>query len=222
MTILTILAGFALLIAGAEALVRGASRLAQAVGIPPLIIGLTVVAFGTSAPEFAVSVQAGLGGQADLALDNMVGSNIFNTFGVLGASAAVASQGVAVDPAALRFDIPVMTAAAVACLPVFFTGGRISRLEGMLFLAYYAAYVVFLVLQVTASPRFTTFANAMVYIVIPLTLTGLICSVLDAVRRRRRHVDASQTKVSVRLAFQPTARRPPVRNRREATNGKRH
>jgi len=105
----------------------------------------------------------------------------------------VASHGVAVDPAALRFDIPVMTAAAVACLPVFFTGGRISRPEGMLFLAYYVAYVVFLVLQATASPRLTPFANTMLCLVIPLTLTGLICSVLDAVRRRRRHVAQSPT-----------------------------
>ncbi len=166
-------------------MVQGAVDLSRWLGVSELLIGLTIVAGGTSLPELATSLLAGIRGERDIAIGNVVGSNIFNILGVLGTSAAVASQGVAVDPAALRFDIPVMTAAAVACLPVFFTGGRISRLEGMLFVAYYVAYVAFLVLQTTASPRFTTFANAMGYIVIPLTLTGLVCSVLDAVRRRR-------------------------------------
>jgi cation:H+ antiporter len=187
----SVVAGLVLLVLGAGWLVQGAVDLSRWLGVSELLIGLTIVAAGTSLPELATSLVAGIRGERDIAIGNVVGSNIFNILGVLGASAAVASQGVAVDPAALRFDIPVMTAAAVACLPVFFTGGRISRLEGMLFLAYYVAYVVFLVLQVTASPRLTTFANAMLYIVIPLTLTGLVCSVLDAVRRRRGHVDQS-------------------------------
>ena len=181
----SVAAGLVLLVLGARWLVQGAVDLSRWLGVSELLIGLTIVAGGTSLPELATSLLAGIRGERDIAIGNVVGSNIFNILGVLGTSAAVASQGVAVDPAALRFDIPVMTAAAVACLPVFFTGGRISRLEGMLFVAYYVAYVVFLVLQATASPRFTTFANAMGYIVIPLTLTGLVCSVLDAVRRRR-------------------------------------
>lgn len=189
----SVVAGLVLLVMGAGWLVQGAVDLSRWLGVSELLIGLTIVAAGTSLPELATSLVAGIRGERDIAIGNVVGSNIFNMLGVLGASAAVASHGVAVDPAALRFDIPVMTAAAVACLPVFFTGGRISRPEGMLFLAYYVAYVVFLVLQATASPRLTPFANTMLCLVIPLTLTGLICSVLDAVRRRRRHVAQSPT-----------------------------
>ncbi|NTV47882.1 MAG: sodium:calcium antiporter, partial [Chlorobiales bacterium] len=76
-TLLFLVAGFVLLIVGAEALVRGASKIAAAVGIPPLIIGLTIVAYGTSAPEMAVSMGSSLAGQADIAVGNVVGSNIF-------------------------------------------------------------------------------------------------------------------------------------------------
>jgi hypothetical protein len=99
------------------------------VGLSPLIIGLTIVAFGTSAPEMAVSVMAGLSGNADISLGNVVGSNIFNIMAVLGMSAAVAAKGISISDVALRFDIPIMTAVAVACLPIFFTGNRISRWE---------------------------------------------------------------------------------------------
>jgi len=183
---LSVAAGLALLVLGARWLVQGAVDLSRWLGVSELLIGLTIVAGGTSLPELATSLVAGLRGERDIAIGNVVGSNIFNLLGVLGASAAVADEGVAVEPAALRFDIPVMTAAAVACLPVFFTGGRISRAEGLLFLAYYVAYVAFLVLQATASSRFTTYTNAMLYIVIPLTFVGLICSVLHALRGGRQ------------------------------------
>ncbi|MFN3332121.1 MAG: sodium:calcium antiporter, partial [Caldilinea sp.] len=81
--------GLVILVAGAELLVRGASRLAAALGIAPLVIGLTIVAFGTSAPEMAVSVQSALRGQADIALGNVVGSNIFNVLFILGLSALI-------------------------------------------------------------------------------------------------------------------------------------
>jgi cation:H+ antiporter len=113
------LSGLVLLIIGAEALVRGASRLGRVVGLSPLIIGLTIVAFGTSAPEMAVSVMAGLSGNADISLGNIVGSNIFNIMAVLGMSAAVAAKGISISDVALRFDIPIMTTVAVACLPIF-------------------------------------------------------------------------------------------------------
>ncbi len=79
-----IVIGLVTLVVGAECLVRGASRLASAVGISPLIIGLTVVAFGTSAPEMAVSVASSLSGRADIAVGNVVGSNIFNVLLILG------------------------------------------------------------------------------------------------------------------------------------------
>ncbi|HAB84509.1 MAG TPA: sodium:calcium antiporter, partial [Pseudomonas sp.] len=85
-----LIGGLVLLVVGAEALVRGAARLASRFGIPPLIIGLTVVAFGTSAPETAVSVQASLGGSGDIAVGNVIGSNIANILLILGLSALIA------------------------------------------------------------------------------------------------------------------------------------
>ncbi len=84
MTFVLLIGGLVVLVAGAEALVRGASRLAAALGIAPLVIGLTIVAFGTSSPELAVSVQSALAGQADIAVGNVVGSNIFNVLFILG------------------------------------------------------------------------------------------------------------------------------------------
>ncbi len=88
-TLVLFLVGLVILIVGAELLVKGASRLAAAAGISPLVIGLTVVAFGTSSPEMIVSVSTALRGQADLAIGNVVGSNIFNVLFILGISAII-------------------------------------------------------------------------------------------------------------------------------------
>ncbi|MEQ9461273.1 MAG: hypothetical protein RIG82_10010 [Phycisphaeraceae bacterium] len=178
MNILLILLGLALLTAGGETLIRGASRLAAAAGIPPLLVGLTVVAFGTSAPELAVSIKAALTGQADLALGNVLGSNIFNILGVLGIAAALSPAGIAVAPAALSSDIPIMVAVAFACLPIFITAGRIDRWEGALFLFFYAAYLTFLILAATTHPGLNAFMSAMVGFVIPLVVITLALSLI--------------------------------------------
>src|SRR3989304_2632801 len=95
--------GLVLLVIGAEALVRGASQLAARIGVSPLVIGLTVVAYGTSTPELAVSVQSGLSGQADIALGNVVGSNIFNVLFILGLSALIAP--LVVSQQVVRVDV---------------------------------------------------------------------------------------------------------------------
>ncbi len=177
--------GLALLVLGAGWLVDGAVALARALGVSELLIGLTIIAAGTSLPELATSVVASLRGQRDIAVGNVVGSNIFNVLGVLGASAALSGTGVGVAPAALRFDIPVMLAISILCLPIFFTGGRISRWEGGLFLIYYLIYLATLILAATRSEALPIFAAAMLWFVIPLTLLGLAMSVLVWVRRRR-------------------------------------
>jgi cation:H+ antiporter len=129
-----LLGGFVLLVLGAELLVRGASRLAGALGISPLVIGLTVVACGTSAPELSVSLQAALAGNADIAVANVVGSNICNILWIIGVSSLVTPGGLNVAPSLLNFDMEVMVATALACLPIFFTGCAIARWEGWLFL----------------------------------------------------------------------------------------
>jgi cation:H+ antiporter len=184
MTLLLLVGGFVLLVGGAEALVTGASRIAERLGISPLVIGLTVVAFGTSAPEMAVSIGSSLADQGDIALGNVVGSNVFNLLGVLGGSALIAPGGISVTPGVLWVDLPVMLAVAVACLPIFWTGFRISRWEGALFVGYYVAYTAYLVLTATQHPSISTFTAAMAGFVMPLTL--LTIGVLIAREWQRR------------------------------------
>jgi cation:H+ antiporter len=137
-------AGLLALSVGATWLVGGATDIARQWGVSELVIGLTVVAIGTTAPEIATSVVAAIRGEQDLAVANVVGSNLFNLLGVLGLTAVVSGDGVAVGSQALRLDLPVMVAAAVACLPVFLRGFRVTRAEGALFLGAYATYLLVL------------------------------------------------------------------------------
>ncbi|MBW3535630.1 MAG: calcium/sodium antiporter [Gemmatimonadetes bacterium] len=174
-------AGLALLVAGAHGLVTGAQELARAAGLSELVIGLTVVAAGTSLPELATSIVATLRGERDIAVGNVVGSNIFNILAILGVSAMVASDGVTISPGALTFDLPVMTAVAVACLPVFI-GGRIDRWEGGLFLAFYVAYAIYLGLDATNHGALDEFRAAMIWFVLPLTVLTLVVTASRAFR----------------------------------------
>ena len=179
--ILVLLLGLALLTVGANLLVFGATEIAEAMGISQLIIGLTVVAFGTSLPELATSIVACCRGERDIAVGNVVGSNIFNILTILGATAT--ATGVPVSNAAIRFDIPVMLAVAVACLPIFYTGNRISRWEGLLFISYYVAYTAYLGLDAIGHDQLGLFSNVMLLFVIPLTIVTLLTIL---VRRPRR------------------------------------
>lgn len=183
--VLSMLAGLALLVVGADWLIDGAVTLARALGLSELIIGLTLVAAGTSLPELATSLFAAFRNERDIAVGNIVGSNLFNLLGVLGLS-ALAAPGLSVSPNALAFDFPVMTAVAVACLPIFFAGYRISRWEGLLFLGYYLAYIVYLALFTTGQPLARTFATAMLGYVVPLTIVTLVVVAVRAWRRQRR------------------------------------
>jgi cation:H+ antiporter len=181
--IASILFGLALLVLGSRWLVQGAVAAATALGVSQLVIGLTVVAAGTSLPEVAASVAAAVRGERDIAVGNVVGSNIFNILLVLGLSSLVTSGGVRVSPAALGFDIPVMIATAVACLPVFYTGGTISRWEGGLFLGYYVIYTTYLIMNAAHYAALGSFRMAMLWFVIPLTVVTLAVSVWQSARR---------------------------------------
>jgi cation:H+ antiporter len=165
--------GLAMLVLGAEWLVEGAVALATWAGLSELVIGLTIVAMGTSLPEVATSVVAALRGERDIAVGNVIGSNLFNIMAVLGLTAAVAPGGVAVSPAALNFDVPVMIAVSLVCLPVFISGAVIDRWEGGIFLLYYALYAAFLVLKSTRHDMIQAFADAVLTFVLPLTLVTL-------------------------------------------------
>jgi cation:H+ antiporter len=140
-----VVAGLTVLVVGTEWAVDSAVAIARTLGVSELMIGLTLVAGGTSLPELATSILAAVRGQRDIAVGNIVGSNIFNILGILGVSSLIAP--IAVSPAALWFDIPVMIAVALACLPVFLSRASISRWEGAAFLAAYARYIVYLSLD---------------------------------------------------------------------------
>lgn len=141
----SIAAGLALLVGGSWLLVRSATEIARSFGVSDLVIGLTVVAVGTSAPELFTSVVAALRKQSDIAVGNVLGSNIFNILGILGITAAVKPQAIA--PQVFRIDLPVMLGAAVLAAVFLRTGSRLSRPEGALMLAGYIAYIAFLYLS---------------------------------------------------------------------------
>ena len=182
--VLSIVAGLGMLVVGARWLVQAAVGAASALGVSELVIGLTVVAAGTSLPEVATSVLATIRGERDIAVGNVVGSNIFNLFAVLGIGSLVAPAGVPVSGGALTFDIPVMTAVAVATLPIFFTGHTIARWEGAVLLGYYVGYTGYLVLDAAAHPATEALGTAVVWFVLPLTVLTLVVSLRRAVRER--------------------------------------
>ena len=169
-----VVAGLVLLVLGSDWLVTAAVAFARSLGVSDLVIGLTIVAAGTSMPEVATSITAALKGERDIAVGNVVGSNTFNILGCLGLAGLVAPSGLPLAPSVLTFDIWVMLAVAIACLPVFFTGREIARWEGAVFLGYYAAYVAYLILAAQQHDALPAFSNVMLVFVIPLTLVTLI------------------------------------------------
>ncbi|MFP5403523.1 MAG: calcium/sodium antiporter [Gammaproteobacteria bacterium] len=182
---LLVVGGLGLLVLGADWLVGAAVVFAKVLGVSDLVIGLTVVAVGTSMPEIATSLIAALRGQRDIAVGNVVGSNIFNLLAVLGASGLVSAGGLTVPDAARNFDLWVMLAVAFACLPILLTGREIARWEGTLFLGYYAAYLLYLVLAAQQHASLQAFSSVMLSYVIPLTAVTLLVSFM----RRPRATD---------------------------------
>ncbi|CDZ94355.1 calcium/sodium antiporter [Pseudomonas saudiphocaensis] len=181
-----VLGGLVLLVVGSNFLVEGAVSLARALGLSELVIGLTVIAIGTSLPELATSIMAAFRGERDIAVGNIVGSNIFNLLCVLGLASLVSPQAIAVSPNALAFDFPVMIAVAIACLPIFFAGYTINRWEGLLFLAYYVAYTAYLVMSSANRPFTDTFGDVMLGYALPLTAITLFIIAARAWKKQHR------------------------------------
>jgi cation:H+ antiporter len=177
--------GLVLLVVGSQALVEAATDIARALEVSELVIGLTVVAIGTSLPEVATSVLAAIRGQRDLAVGNAIGSNLFNILCVLGVTAAVSPNALEVPDGALSLDIPVMIAVAIACLPMFANGYALLRWEGVLFLVFYAAYLGWLVLDASDHGIKNEYAIAVVGFVLPLSAITLV---VIAVRGQREPV----------------------------------
>lgn len=186
-SIALVLVGLGLLVLGADWLVRSATAIARALGMSELVIGLTVVAIGTSLPELATSLMAAVRGERDMAVGNVIGSNLFNILLILGVAGTLGDVNVA--PAALRFDIPVMIAVAVACLPVFFTRGSIGRSEGAMFLLYYLAYMLYVLLANTGHDALPAYSRVMLIFVLPLTLLSLGISAWQYARQLPSTVD---------------------------------
>lgn len=181
--------GLGLLIFGSKWLVDSAIVIAKQLGVSEMVIGLTLVAAGTSLPEVITSVIAALRGQRDIAVGNVVGSNIYNILAILGLSGILAKDGIPLAPSTLGFDIPVMIGAAIACLPIFFTGHRIARWEGALFLLYYVAYTLFLILRSLQHDGLPLFSGWMLGYVLPLTaVTLMIFFLREMVAHNRKSV----------------------------------
>ncbi len=180
------LVGLGLLVLGSHWFVHSAVQIARQFGVSELVIGLTIVAAGTSMPEVATSVVAAIRGERDIAVGNVVGSNIFNILGVLGVSSLASPGGIPVSVLALQLDIPVMVAVAIACMPVFFTGHVIARWEGVMFLFYYLAYTASLFIAATAPNLQRSFATMIFGVAIPLTVITLLTGVVRFVRSERK------------------------------------
>lgn len=170
-----IVVGLVLLVLGSDWLVDASIVFAKAFGVSDVVIGLTIVAAGTSMPEVATSITAALKGERDIAVGNVVGSNTFNILGCVGLSGLLSgSDGLAIAASVMHFDMWVMLAVALACLPIFMTGREIARWEGAVFLGYYVAYVTYLLLAAQQHDALQAFSATMVGFVIPLTVVTLV------------------------------------------------
>ena len=178
--------GLVMLVVGAQWIVDGAVSFATTLGIPEIVVGLTIVAVGTSLPEIATSVLAGIRGHRDIAVGNVVGSCIFNILMVLGVTAVVSPQPIAVSSQLLTVDIPLMVAAALGLLPIVYTGLMVSRREGAMLVAIYALYLAYLVLFATEAPAAEGFGRVLMLGVVPLAGIVLVVVALRERAARRK------------------------------------
>lgn len=185
-----VIAGVALMVLGSNWLVDGAVAIATWLGVSELVIGLTIVAIGTSLPEAATSITASIRGQRDIAIGNVVGSNIFNVFSVLGISALVAPKGLglSVAPELMQVDLPVMVGISLLCLPLFYTGHLLARWEGALLFGLYLTYVSWLVLTTRHSSAQDEFLAVVGWGLLPVLIVVILSSLVSDHRRRLRRI----------------------------------
>lgn len=184
--IVFIIGGSWLLIIGSQWLVDSAVAIAESFQVSKLLIGLTVIALGTSLPELATSVVASFRGERDIAVGNVLGSNIFNILAVLGIAGTVSPDGIDVSPAIINFNAPVAIAVALVCLPIFYSGRKIDRWEGFLFLFYYLAYNGYLILDAIDHQILPYYIALMVAAIIPATIIAIVTLAIIERRKKRR------------------------------------
>jgi cation:H+ antiporter len=180
--------GLGLLVFGASVFVENAVSIARSLHVSELVIGLTLVAGGTSLPEVATSVVAAIRGERDIAVGSVVGSNLYNLLCVLGVTSLVVGE-IPVARDVLMMDIPIMIAVAIACMPVFLTGHRIERWEGGVFLFFYLVFTTDVVLHATDSPLSAPLRSIVIWIAIPATVFAFTWSQLRWRRIRRVAAD---------------------------------
>ncbi|BAQ78797.1 K+-dependent Na+/Ca+ exchanger-like protein [Pseudomonas sp. St29] len=185
-SMLLVLLGLGLLVFAGHLLLGAAVTVADDLGLSERVMGLTVIAVSTSLPQLATSLLAAVQGQRDIAVGNVIGSNLFNLLGVLGFTALVAPTPLSVSPNALDFDLPVLLCVAVLCLPVFYSGYRITRAEGLLFLGLYLAYGLHVVSFTTGMPLAGKLEHLMLFFVLPALVAFLLFSSLRAWRRQHK------------------------------------
>lgn len=182
--VLLVVGGLILLVLGARWLVQSAIEIATMFGVNEAVIGLTIVAAGTSLPEVVTSVVATMRGERDIAVGNVVGSNVFNILCVLGLSGLVSPIPLLAGEQLVQLDIPVMLGVALLCVPLFFTGAILDRIEGALFLMLYVAYVWYLVATALAQTYIGTLQNGIIFGLLPLVLVYTLYSLWHSLRRR--------------------------------------
>ncbi|VVP93224.1 Inner membrane protein YrbG [Pseudomonas fluorescens] len=188
-SVLMIIVGLAMLVFAGRLLLGAAVVVATDLGFSERVIGLTVVAVGTSLPELATSLIAALRGQRDIAVGNVIGANLFNLLGVLGLTALIAPMPLSVSPNALDFDLPVMLGVAALCLPVFYSGYRVTRVEGLLLLGLYLVYGLHVVSFTTGMPLAGKLEQLMLFYVLPPLLAFLLFTSVRAWRRQHHKRD---------------------------------
>lgn len=183
--VLLVLGGLVLLVLGARWLVESAIEIARAWGVNEAVIGLTIVAAGTSLPEVVTSIVATIRGERDIAVGNVVGSNIFNVLCVLGISGLVSPVPLLAGDQMALVDIPVMVGVAVLCVPLFFIGSVLNRIEGLLFLLLYVAYTWYLIAMALKEPYLADLQQGIMYVLLPAVLLYVVASfVHDRIKSR--------------------------------------
>ncbi|MBM5802941.1 MAG: calcium/sodium antiporter [Cyanobacteria bacterium K_DeepCast_35m_m2_155] len=184
--VLKLAAGLVLLVIGSQVLVRGAEAAAALLQIPESVVGITIVAAGTSMPELVTSVVAANRGKADIAVGNVVGSNIINLMLILGLCATFSGEGLLAEPNLVNRDMPIMVVSILACLPIFWSGGVIKRREGLLLVALYVLYLGDQLLEVTgAGGLLFNFRAAVLVLGLPLVMVFLAWESLLWFRARK-------------------------------------
>ncbi len=182
--------GLGLIVQGSDWMVQSAVELATILGLSQLVIGLTIVSIGTSLPEVATSIATIRKGNTDMAVANVLGSNLYNILLTLGLTIVIAPNVLDVSAAAIALDLPFMVAVSIVCIPVFVAGFDITKTDGSIFLFYYGSYLTYLVLEAVGSPLLPPIETVMIYAIVPATVIYVVWRALNHRKNLKRFIGA--------------------------------